>query len=69
MPGTFPWPRTEAETVDHLRTQHGTFVRSLDEWRALFGGMRGPIRAHEQMHSVLARHNRPHSHTGNRLGL
>lgn len=59
----FPWPQTEKEAVDHLREQHGTFVRSLGEWRALFGDMRGPIRAHEQMHFVLARRNRPHIHT------
>lgn len=63
MAPTFAWPQTEAETVEHLRDQHGTFVQSLGEWRALFGDMRGPIRAHEQMHSFAARHRRPHQHS------
>ena len=63
MPTTFPLPSTDAETIEHLRTRHGTFVKSLTEWQALFGAMRSPARAHQDMHAYDSRRRGAHRHT------
>ncbi len=63
MPGTFPWPRTEEEAVQHLRDQHGTFVRTLTEWETLFGEMRRPVGIHSDIHVGALPMRRRHQHS------
>ena len=63
MAGTFPWPRTEEEALEHLRERHGVWVRSMQGWRRLFGTAQRPKPVHVHDHKVSTQVKRAHRHT------
>ncbi|HEY5989325.1 MAG TPA: hypothetical protein VIV12_23530 [Streptosporangiaceae bacterium] len=62
MPTTYAWPRTEEETVDHLREHHGLMVRSMAEWRQLFSRQYLPSTVHRGDHDTTPNNRPPHRH-------
>ncbi len=62
MSATFPTPRTEDETVDHLHAMHGLLVANLDEWHRFFPNGRLPSSEHDAAHKAKLPTARGHRH-------